>query len=86
MGPVSVELPIDVQAAEIDLPHDLSPVQPLQLPQVDESHVDYLVSQLQSAKRAVFWVGGGALDCVDEIKAIADLGIPWCPQRMDVAF
>lgn len=76
MGPVSVELPIDVQAAEIDLPHDLSPVQPLQLPQVDESHVDYLVSQLQSAKRAVFWVGGGALDCVDEIKAIADLGIP----------
>ncbi|WP_336721253.1 thiamine pyrophosphate-binding protein [Acinetobacter soli] len=76
MGPVSVELPIDVQAAEIDLPHDLSPVQPLQLPQVDESHVDYLVSQLQSAKRAVFWIGGGALDCVDEIKAIADLGIP----------
>lgn len=76
MGPVSVELPIDVQAAEIDLPADLSPVQAMQLPQVAQSQVDFLADQIKQAKRPVFWIGGGALNCVDEIKAIADLGIP----------
>ncbi|MDQ1208254.1 acetolactate synthase-1/2/3 large subunit [Acinetobacter baylyi] len=76
MGPVSVELPIDVQAAEIDLPADLGPVQAMQLPQVAQSQVDFLADQIKQAKRPVFWIGGGALNCVDEIKAIADLGIP----------
>lgn len=76
MGPVSVELPIDVQATEIDLPADLSPVQAMQLPQVVQSQVDFLADQIKQAKRPVFWIGGGALNCVDEIKAIADLGIP----------
>lgn len=76
MGPVSVELPIDVQAAEIDLPADLSPVQAMQLPQVAQGQVDFLADQIKQAKRPVFWIGGGALNCVDEIKAIADLGIP----------
>ena len=76
MGPVSVELPIDVQAAEIDLPLDLSPVKAMQLPAVDETQVQLLVDQIKQAKRPVFWIGGGALNSVDEIKAIADLGIP----------
>ena len=76
MGPVSVELPIDVQAAEIDLPLDLSPVKAMQLPVVDETQVQLLVDQIKQAKRPVFWIGGGALNSVDEIKAIADLGIP----------
>ncbi|MBJ9985679.1 thiamine pyrophosphate-binding protein [Acinetobacter sp. S40] len=76
MGPVSVELPIDVQAAEIDLPLDLSPVKAMQLPNVDEIQVQLLTDQIKQAKRPVFWIGGGALNCVSEIKAIADLGIP----------
>ncbi|MBK0064079.1 MULTISPECIES: thiamine pyrophosphate-binding protein [unclassified Acinetobacter] len=76
MGPVSVELPIDVQAAEIDLPLDLSPVKAMQLPNVDETQVQLLTDQIKQAKRPVFWIGGGALNCVSEIKAIADLGIP----------
>lgn len=76
MGPVSVELPIDVQAAEIDLPADLSPVKAMQLPQVEQSQVDFLADQIKQAKRPIFWIGGGAIDCVNEVKAIADLGIP----------
>ncbi|WP_130802221.1 thiamine pyrophosphate-binding protein [Acinetobacter ihumii] len=76
MGPVSVELPIDVQAAEIDLPLDLSPVKAMQIPAVDDTQVQLLVDQIKQAKRPVFWIGGGALNSVDEIKAIADLGIP----------
>lgn len=76
MGPVSVELPIDVQAAEIDLPLDLGPVKALQLPQADDAEIELICQQIQQAKRPIFWVGGGALHAVDEVKAIADLGIP----------
>ena len=48
----------------------------MQLPVVDETQVQLLVDQIKQAKRPVFWIGGGALNSVDEIKAIADLGIP----------
>ena len=76
MGPVSVELPIDVQAAEIDLPLNLGPVQALQLPQVTEDDIDRIVSQIKQSKRPIFWIGGGTLNSVEQVLAIADLGIP----------
>lgn len=76
MGPVSVEIPIDVQAAEIDLPQNLGPVHALQLPPVAASEINLLSEEIQKAQRPIFWIGGGALHCVDEIRAIADLGIP----------
>ncbi len=76
MGPVSVELPIDVQAAMIDLPANLGPVKPLLLPQADAEEVALLANAIQAAQRPVFWIGGGCLDSVEEIQAIADLGIP----------
>ena len=76
MGPVSVELPIDVQAAEIDLPMNLGPVKALELPQADQVEVDLIVNEIKKAKRPIFWIGGGTLNSVDEVKAIADLGIP----------
>ncbi|MEZ2722117.1 thiamine pyrophosphate-binding protein [Paenalcaligenes hominis] len=76
MGPVSVEIPIDVQAAEIELPSDLSPVAPLALPQPSTAEITTLVDALKTAKRPIFWVGGGALGAGDQVKAFADLGIP----------
>ncbi|GAA5004174.1 thiamine pyrophosphate-binding protein [Acinetobacter puyangensis] len=76
MGPVSVEIPIDVQAAEIDLPQNLGPVHALQLPSVSASEINLLSEEIKKAQRPIFWIGGGALHCVDEIRAIADLGIP----------
>ncbi|MCK4080802.1 thiamine pyrophosphate-binding protein [Acinetobacter radioresistens] len=76
MGPVSVELPIDVQAAEIDLPLNLGPVKALELPQAEQAEIDLLVSEIKKAKRPIFWIGGGTLNSVAEVKAIADLGIP----------
>ena len=48
MGPVSVELPIDVQAAEIDLPLNLGPVKALELPQAEQAEIDLLVSEIKS--------------------------------------
>ncbi|BCX74435.1 thiamine pyrophosphate-binding protein [Acinetobacter bereziniae] len=76
MGPVSVELPIDVQAAEIDLPLNLGPVKALELPQAEQVEVDLIVQEVKQAKRPIFWIGGGTLKSVEEVKAIADLGIP----------
>lgn len=76
MGPVSVEIPIDVQAAEIELPKELYPVNALQLPRLDTKALDDLVKTLQSAKRPILWIGGGCLEAGEEVKKLADLGIP----------
>ncbi|MEG2568975.1 MAG: thiamine pyrophosphate-binding protein, partial [Acinetobacter sp.] len=76
MGPVSVEIPIDVQAAEIDLPANLGPVKALQLPKAEDAEVDLIATAIQTAKRPIFWIGGGTLNAIEEVKAIADLGIP----------
>lgn len=76
MGPVSVEIPIDVQAAEIALPANLGAVKALALPQADDAEIDLLSQALQQAKRPILWIGGGALTATDEVKALADLGIP----------
>ena len=76
MGSVSVEIPIDVQAAEIDLPANLGPVKALQLPVAEDVEVSLITDAIKAAKRPVFWIGGGTLNAVDEVKAIADLGIP----------
>lgn len=76
MGPVSVEIPIDIQAAEIDLPADLTPVQALQLPAVQTEQFDDLINEFKNAKRPLLWIGGGCLEASNEVKALADLGIP----------
>ena len=58
-GPVSVEIPIDVQAKLIDLPAEL---QPLLTPTVqpDPAAVLALAGLLAPAKRPLLWLGGGA--------------------------
>ena len=58
-GPVSIEIPIDVQATLLDLPEDLlalavTPLRPV------ESHVDALAERLRKARRPLLWLGGGA--------------------------
>ncbi|ENV67877.1 Putative acetolactate synthase [Acinetobacter junii] len=64
------------KAAEIDLPLNLGPVKALELPQADQVGVDLIIDEIKKAKRPIFWIGGGTLNSVDEVKAIADLGIP----------
>lgn len=76
MGPVSVEIPIDVQAATIDLPANLGPVKALQIPTAEESEIQLIANAIKAAKRPVFWIGGGTLNAVAEVKALADAGIP----------
>lgn len=58
-GPVSIEIPIDVQKMLMDLPADLSPVAvPPVAPNL--AAVDALAERLAQAKRPLLWLGGGA--------------------------
>lgn len=58
-GPVSIEIPIDVQATLLDLPADLRPL-PLRAVQPEASEVQALAERLQGARRPLLWLGGGA--------------------------
>ena len=72
-GPVSVEIPIDIQATEIDVPASLAPL-PIALPQAAASELDALAERLAKAKRPLLWLGGGARHAVDAVKRLVALG------------
>lgn len=76
-GPVSVEIPIDVQKMAAPLPQQLGkdfrlPI-PTPLAPMD-SQMDALVEQVLSAKRPMLWVGNGARHACAEIQALVGLG------------
>ncbi|MDQ0140606.1 thiamine pyrophosphate-binding protein [Cupriavidus necator] len=72
-GPVSVEIPIDIQAALIDMPVDL---QPLPVPRhVPSPHaLDALAERLAKARRPLLWLGGGARHASKQVQRLLDLG------------
>lgn len=72
-GPVSVELPIDVQAAEIPRPADLSPL-PVAAVQPDGRSLDRLAERLERARRPLLWLGGGARHAGDTVARLVELG------------
>lgn len=78
MGPVSVEIPIDVQLAEIERPAALDamvlPVPPALPPSAQD--VDALAAAVQASRRPVLWTGGGARDAGSAVARLAALGIP----------
>jgi acetolactate synthase-1/2/3 large subunit len=73
-GPVSVEIPIDVQKARVSLPADRQPeiVRTL-MPRPDM--LDRLASRVSRARRPLIWLGGGARHAATGARALADLGI-----------
>lgn len=76
MGPVSVEIPIDVQAAHIAWPISLEPAAPLQLPALQERDRARLAAAVKAAKRPMLWIGGGTLKAGKAVRQLADIGIP----------
>jgi len=56
-GPVSVEIPADVQAAMLPQPDDFSPL-PVPISHPGESSLDQLAERLATAKRPLLWLGG----------------------------
>ena len=72
-GPVSIEIPIDVQKMLMDLPADLSPVAvPPVVPNL--AAVDALAERLAQAKRPLLWLGGGARGATEAVARFVKLG------------
>jgi len=69
-GPVSIEIPIDVQASLLDLPADMSAVEVAALqPAADQ--LDVLADRL---RQAMLWLGGGARGAADAVARLKQLG------------
>ncbi len=73
-GPVSVEIPADVQAAAAELP-DVPPVLPVRPAPPDEKELDRLAARLATARRPLLWLGGGARHASAGARRLADMGI-----------
>ncbi|MEO0382618.1 MAG: thiamine pyrophosphate-binding protein [Pseudomonadota bacterium] len=73
-GPVSLEVPVDVQRGPA-VPHlDIhSPV--ATRPIASDAAVNELAQLLQTAKRPLLWLGGGARDAVQEAAALHKRGV-----------
>ncbi|GAB3626250.1 thiamine pyrophosphate-binding protein [Pandoraea terrae] len=72
-GPVSVEIPIDIQAAEIAWPADIDAPH-IPVPTHDDARVARLADQLASARRPLLWLGGGARGAQSAVKRLVDMG------------
>jgi len=73
-GPVSVEIPIDIQREPIDIPADLSPL-PLAAAEPDAAALDRLAARMVAARRPLLWLGGGAREAGAAVARLAGLGI-----------
>lgn len=74
-GPVSVEIPIDIQNSPIPATLVTPPVGPLSPPAPPESAICELAESVMRARRPLLWVGGGALGCADAVRRLADAGM-----------
>jgi acetolactate synthase I/II/III large subunit len=72
-GPVSIEIPIDVQKMLVDLPPDFTPVAVPPV-QPDLAAVDALAERLLQAKRPMLWLGGGARGATAAVARLVNMG------------
>ncbi len=75
-GPVSIEIPIDIQRVKIARPpmldHFVLPVTPGRLP--TDLEMDELAARVKAAKRPMLWIGSGARAASAEIHKLLDMG------------
>ncbi len=72
-GPVSVEIPIDVQEAQVPWPADLTPLAPL-VPAPSSTSLDLLAERLAEARRPLMWLGGGARGAAEAVARLVAIG------------
>jgi len=72
-GPVSVEIPIDIQQAEIPVPDNFSPLPPV-VPDLSKADIEKLADALSTCSRPLLWLGGGARHAGDAVRRLIDLG------------
>lgn len=73
-GPVSVEIPIDIQAALIDMPADLQPL-PVVAQAPMASALEELANRLARARRPLLWLGGGARHAGAAVARLMAMGV-----------
>ena len=72
-GPVSVEIPVDIQESSLDRPASIAPVVPSR-PEPDGAVLDVLADALAASRRPMLWLGGGARGASEEARVLAGLG------------
>ena len=72
-GPVSIEIPIDIQAKSLPLPADLQPL-PIQPVKAAAAEVGALAQRLKTAKRPLLWLGGGARAAGPAVERFVKMG------------
>ena len=73
-GPVSVEIPVDIQAALLALPADLAPL-PVAVPMPPATALDAMADVLATARRPLLWLGGGARAAGAAVERLLALGV-----------
>lgn len=73
-GPVSIEVPIDVQKAMVHVERPIRLEPPFRAAP-DTDSLDRLADFVREAKRPLLWLGGGAIGATEAVKRLADLGI-----------
>ncbi|RNG18125.1 glyoxylate carboligase [Streptomyces botrytidirepellens] len=84
-GPVLIDLPIDVQMAEIEFDPDTYEPLPVHKPTATRAQIDKAMGLLQSARRPLLVAGGGIInaDAADLLVEFAELtGVPVVPTLM----
>ncbi|MDC0227310.1 thiamine pyrophosphate-binding protein [Alphaproteobacteria bacterium] len=76
MGPVSIEIPIDIQRTNIERPSTLDQIKlpNLNLQKGDISSLDTIEEIIKTSKRKILWVGNGAKFAKDEVEKFIDMG------------
>ncbi len=74
-GPVTVEIPADLQTAAVSRPAALDRlVLPIRTHDPDEAALDTAAERLAGARRPMLWLGNGARDAGPAARALLDLG------------
>ncbi len=84
-GPVLIDLPFDVQVAEIEFDIDTYEALPVYQPKASRKQLQKVIDMLAGAKRPVIIAGGGIInaDATEELVRFAELtGIPVIPTLM----
>src|SRR5699024_806639 len=84
-GPVLVDLPIDVQMAEIEFDIDTYEPLPLAKPQASRAQAEKALDMLFASQKPVIIAGGGILNAVGEAELVefAEItGVPVIPTLM----
>ncbi|WP_224814719.1 thiamine pyrophosphate-binding protein [Hasllibacter sp. MH4015] len=72
-GPVSLEVPVDVQRVPAVSGMKLTPPKPA-LPPLNDAALDALAEKVKSAKRPMIWLGGGARGAAAEALELVERG------------